>query len=208
MQTIMKIIYEGIMILLVMLTVVTIWTENTYNSAVNIVVWIIFVLDFVIRLFISKHKWQFVKENPFLIIAIIPFDQFFQMARIVRLFHLFRIKTIAKYYITPYVKKISFQSMTLIFTFLVLLLLLESAIVWRVEASIQTFTESIIVVFGYLLFFGHHLYDIEHSVSVWVLTATSILGVVLQGIALQWAFSKAEDIYKHFKAKQTSSRAS
>lgn len=208
MKSIMKIIYEGIMILLVMLTVVTIWTEKTYNSTVNLIVWIVFVLDFVVRLLVSKHKWQFLKENPFLIIAIIPFDQFFQMARIVRLFHLFRIKTIAKYYITPYVRRFSLQSITLIVTFFILFLLMESAMIWKVEASIQTFMESMFVVFGYLLFFGHNMYEIEYSLSVWLLTATSILGVVLQGIVLQWAFSRVEDIYKKIRSKQTTSKAS
>src|SRR5699024_1559237 len=118
----MRIIYETIMILLVLVTIITIWTENTYNSTINWVVWAIFFADFIIRFSLVHEKWNFVKRNPFLIIAIIPFDQFFQLARIVRLIYFFRIKTIAKYYITPYVRKLTYQSITLIIVLVISLL--------------------------------------------------------------------------------------
>src|SRR5690625_2977177 len=127
----MKVIYETIMILLVLATIITIWTENTYNSTINWIVWGVFFTDFMIRFIIAKKKWEFIKKNPFLLIAIIPFDQFFQIARIVRLIYFFRIKTIAKYYITPYVKRLTYQSVTLLFTMILGLLLIESYVVWK-----------------------------------------------------------------------------
>src|SRR5699024_5664821 len=104
MDRIMKGIYEGFMITLVVLTILTLWLENTYNSTINLVVWTIFFIDFMIRFYYADRKWIFIKSNPFLLIAIIPLDQFFQMARIVRLLYFYRIKTIAKYYITPYIR--------------------------------------------------------------------------------------------------------
>src|SRR5690625_509358 len=102
------------MIFLVMLTIITLWTDNTFNPTINWIVWFVFFIDFVSRLVMTKKKWNFIKHNPFLLIAIIPFDQVFQIARIVRVFYLFRIKTIAKYYITPYVRNLTYQSITLI----------------------------------------------------------------------------------------------
>src|SRR5690625_3348909 len=131
MQKLMKVMDEGTMILLVRLTIMTIWTEHTINSTINWVVWGIFFIDFLVRLWLTKNKWDFVKQNPFLILAIIPFDQFFQIARIVRLIYFFRIKTIAKYYITPYVRKLTYQSVTLLFTMILGLLLIESYVVWK-----------------------------------------------------------------------------
>lgn len=77
MELIMKRGYEAVMLLLVLLTITTIWTDQSYHSIINWIVWGIFVADFLIRLFIVKEKWLFLKKNPFLIIAIIPFDQFF-----------------------------------------------------------------------------------------------------------------------------------
>lgn len=114
MQKLMKITYEITMVILVMATIITLWTENSFDSIINLIVWIVFAADFLIRLFRAQEKWTFIKENPFLLIAIIPLDQFFQLARIVRLFYLFRIKTIAKYYVSPYMMKLTYQSKSLI----------------------------------------------------------------------------------------------
>lgn len=208
MQKLMKLMYEGTMILLVLLTIMTIWTEHTINSTINWIVWGIFFIDFLVRLWLTKNKWDFVKQNPFLILAIIPFDQFFQIARIVRLIYFFRIKTIAKYYITPYVKKLTYQSLTAIGISFFIFVLLVTIIVWKVEENVITFWESIYVVFSYLFFLGHRIFLIEHTISIFFLTITSILGVVLQGIALQWAFTKAETVYQNYKDKQKRTRAS
>lgn len=208
MQKLMKLMYEGTMILLVLLTIMTIWTEHTINSTINWIVWGIFFIDFLVRLWLTKNKWDFVKQNPFLILAIIPFDQFFQIARIVRLIYFFRIKTIAKYYITPYVKKLTYQSLTAIGISFFIFVLLVTIIVWKVEENVITFWESIYVVFSYLFFLGHRIFLIEHTISIFFLTITSVLGVVLQGLALQWAFTKAETVYQNYKDKQKRTRAS
>ncbi|WP_229683114.1 transporter [Virgibacillus oceani] len=204
MQQIMKTTYESIMILLVMLTIVTLWSENTYNSTINWIVWAVFFIDFVVRLTVSKEKWNFIKQNPFLVIAIIPFDQFFQIARIVRIIYLFRIKTITKYYISPYIEKLSFQSMSLIGSIILVILFAESLFIWNVESSIQTYYDALFVVFGYLLFFGHEIYIIGNQAAIWTLTGISILGIVVQGIALQWAFTKVETLADKYRKKKKS----
>ena len=203
----MKTMYEGVMIVLVMLTIITLWTDSAYNSTINLIVWLVFFIDFLTQLLGSKDKWDFIKHNPFLIIAIIPFDQFFQVARIVRLIYFFRIKTIAKYYITPYVKKVSYQSLTWIVPIILLLLLAESMIVWKLESSISTYFEAMYVVFSHLFFLGHRVFIIGHPFLIWVLTITSILGVVMQGLALQWAFTKLETFVKKVNKRRDSYRA-
>lgn len=203
MQQIMKIAYEGIMILLVMVTLITLWSENTYNSTINWIVWGVFFIDFFIRLITSKEKWKFIKQNPFLLIAIIPFDQFFQAARIVRIIYLFRIKTITKYYISPYVEKLTFQSMSLIVTILLALLFAESLVIWSLESSIQTYYNALFVLSGYLFFFGHDTFIIGNPISVWTLTGISIIGIAIQGLALQWAFTKVEVLFARIKRKRS-----
>jgi voltage-gated potassium channel len=201
MQKWMKTIYESMMILLVMLTIITLWTENTYNSTINWIVWGIFFVDFLIRFLLSKEKWIFIKQNPFLVIAIIPFDQFFQVARIVRVIYLFRIKTITKYYISPFVDRLTYKSKTLILTMLILLFLTETFLIWNLESSITTYADALFVLLSHLLFFGHKIFEIENTIAIWTLTGVSIIGVVLQGLALQWAFSKTESFYSWIKQK-------
>lgn len=204
MQRVMKIVYEAIMILLVMFTIITIWTDGTYQSTVNFIVWIVFFADFSIRLLLAKEKWNFIKENPFMILAIIPFDQFFQVARIVRVFYLFRIKTIVKYYVTPYVEKLTYRSMAIVGSVFLILLLVASAVIWNLESSVTTFINALFVVGSHLLFFGHQLFTIENAVSIWILTTITIIGVVLQGLALQWAFNKVEGFIKKRKKSKLS----
>lgn len=89
---IMKNVYEVMMILLVILTIMTIWTDNAYNSTVNWIVWIVFFVDFSVRFLTSKKKWNFIKQNPFLTIAIIPLDQFFKLHELSVLFTYFELK--------------------------------------------------------------------------------------------------------------------
>lgn len=204
----MRYIYEVTMITLVIMTIMTIWSENTMNALINWVVWAIFFIDFVIRMVLSKKKWDFIKRNPFLLIAIIPFDQFFQIARMVRIIYFFRIKTIAKYYITPYVQKMTYQSLSIVVLLFAIYLLLEAVIVWKVERLIDTYGEALYVVGSYLFFLGHRIFIVDHSISIWLLTITSVFGVVLQGLALQWLFTKIETIYYRIKAKHGASKVS
>lgn len=202
MQRVMKTVYEGLMLLLVMLTIATIWTENTYNSTINWVVWLVFAVDFLIRLVRADKKWEFIKQNPFLLIAIIPLGQFFQMARIVRLFSMFRIKTIAKYYVTPYITKLSLRVKLIGLAGILLFLLMEGLVVWQTETAILSYTEGLYAVISHMLFFGHQLFTIEHALSIWLLTAASVIGIVIQGLALQWGLQKAETILQDWKGKK------
>lgn len=199
-----KYLYESLMIVLVVVTIITLWTEHTFNSAINTVVWIVFFGDFLVRLFLAKNKWEFIKNNPFLIIAIIPLDQFFQIARIVRIFYLFRIKTIAKFYILPYAQMLTYKALTL-FAFIFFVLLTGiSTIILKMEIAVTTFKEAMFVVFGHLLFFGHRIFMIEHVFSVSLLTIVSISGVIIQGLALQWVFSKVELLYRKYQHEKSS----
>ena len=51
----------------------------------------IFVLDYVIRFSISRSKWLFVKEHPWDLLAIIPFDALFRLFRFASLGEILRL---------------------------------------------------------------------------------------------------------------------
>ncbi len=184
------------MLILVLFTIISLWNDDPYYSTINLVVWFVFVIDFFVRLFHSENKWEFLKKNPLLVIAIIPFDQFFQVARIVRVIYLFRIKTITKYYIQPFIEKLSYQSKVLIFLTLFGLLSLEAALIYFLEESAGSLWQSFYYVFGHMMFFGHELFVIEHTVTIWLLSFTSIIGIALHGLAIQWIFTSVETFFK------------
>nr|WP_089738477.1 transporter [Gracilibacillus ureilyticus] len=200
MQDKLKIAYDSLMIALVVITILTLWTENEVNSAINWIVWLIFFIDFVIRFIVVESKWSFIKKNPFLLIAIIPFDQFFQLARIVRIIYLFRIKTITKYYVEPYLKKMNTMTKFILSILVPILLLIESVGVWLMDNKFYQWPDAFMVVFKHLFMFANSLESVEHFPTIICLTITSILGVIIQGLALQWALNKFETIYRDFKS--------
>ncbi|WP_345241645.1 transporter [Pontibacillus salipaludis] len=196
--------YEGIMILLVIATIMTLWSDRPYDSVINWVVWGIFMTDFLVRLLLEENKWTFVKQNPFLVVAVIPIDQFFQMARIVRIIYLFRIKTITKYYIEPFINKLTYKSKVFIFGLFLIILGAESFTLWVLEAGGISFSEALLMVGRQLMFFGHQSGFSLRTESVVMLVCTSIMGVVLHGLAFQWAIERGERLLKLRKKKSKS----
>lgn len=59
-------------------------------------VWGLFVFDYLIRFFLSKNKWEFVKNHPVELLALIPVDQLFRTLRLVRLIRLIRLILVLK----------------------------------------------------------------------------------------------------------------
>lgn len=64
------------------------------QSICDNIIYFIFVVDYVVRLSVSKDRKDFIKSNVFDLIAIIPFNSFF---RIFRTFKIFRLTKIFKF---------------------------------------------------------------------------------------------------------------
>ena len=69
---------------------------NEWQRIADNIVLAIFVVDYVVRLFITKNKKNFIKENIFDLIAILPFSSFFRAFRIARLAKLAKIAKLSK----------------------------------------------------------------------------------------------------------------
>lgn len=65
MQKLLKILYDSLMILLIIVTILTLWSDNEINSEIHFIVWLVFAIDFIVRFALAKEKWQFIKKNPF-----------------------------------------------------------------------------------------------------------------------------------------------
>ncbi|GAE28457.1 potassium voltage-gated channel subfamily KQT [Halalkalibacter wakoensis JCM 9140] len=185
-----------------MTTLPTLWTNHAINPFVNWIVWIVFVIDFGYRLQLAEQKWLFIKKNPFLVIAIIPFDQFFQVARLVRVIYLFRMKTVAKYYIQPVIEQLSYFSKMVILIIIMGYLALQAFVLWKLEGAIISYEEALGFSIKQLLFFGQRLVEVEYAISLFLLVLTTIVGVFLHGLALQWLFHKIEGWYQRYRKKQ------
>lgn len=96
-----KTIYEIAMGLLaviaVIFAIIDISTElNNWQLLIDNMIYIVFVVDYIVRLLISKQKKDFIKENIFDLIAIIPFNSVFRAFRFAKLTKLARLVKLIK----------------------------------------------------------------------------------------------------------------
>lgn len=92
----LKLAYETVMCLLALVAVTLAAIDLTSGAAewevtVDRVIYWIFVLDYVIRFFLSPSKWLFVKSHVWDLLAIIPFDSLFRLFRFARLEEILRL---------------------------------------------------------------------------------------------------------------------
>ncbi|MEI4768141.1 ion transporter [Psychrobacillus sp. FJAT-51614] len=99
-----SIIYEFIIFLFILLYLTIIVTSYSGSEILtpDQIKWadyifiIYFSIEYVVRLYRAKDKKKFVKENIFDLIALIPFDALFKVARLMRLVRLIRIIKVSK----------------------------------------------------------------------------------------------------------------
>jgi voltage-gated potassium channel len=98
-------IYELVMAFLALVVVAILFVEFTRPLTeeqerilgnVDLTILIIFAIDYFYRFAKAKAKWQFVKNNIFDLIAIMPFDKAFRIARLARLVRLVRMARFTK----------------------------------------------------------------------------------------------------------------
>jgi voltage-gated potassium channel len=71
---------------LVLLVVELIWHLTPFLESVVLIIWVIFILDFLIRLFLASRKWTFLKQNVLTIVSLfIPAFRVFRVFASLRL---------------------------------------------------------------------------------------------------------------------------
>src|SRR5699024_7225969 len=95
-----NIIYEGFMIVLVIISLVMMMSDGDTNfKYVHKTIWVIFLVDVLIRFLRASIKWKYLKNNTFDIVSVIPLEDMFLLARFARFLRLFRYKNIIKRYL-------------------------------------------------------------------------------------------------------------
>ncbi|CDQ20481.1 voltage-gated potassium channel [Halobacillus karajensis] len=179
-----KIFYELFMVGLAALSVATIWQQTGYNSLIVWSTWSIFFLDFLYRLFKSPNKWEFIKKHPFIVIAAIPLDAVFQLARFARILHLLRLKSITKYYTMPLIHFLKRQHLLTVsgITFILVFLLIIPLNL--VENELDTYSDAWISAILSITFFGKSGFEPETAAGNTILVIFTILGVIIHGLII------------------------
>ncbi|MDG5787970.1 hypothetical protein QA612_10765 [Evansella sp. AB-P1] len=184
-KSLVEFIYEGLMFILAFSAVATIWYQTQYNSYIVWGTWAIFFSDFLYRFFNTNQKWQFIKSNPFIVIAIIPLDAVFQLARIARLLHFLRLKAITKYYTKPLIEKLQKQRFTYLIPGCFLLLFISVIPLYIVEPNVTTYLEAFIGGLASLVFFGYSQIAPQTAFGTLIITLLTIYGVILHGLIIK-----------------------
>lgn len=133
--------YEIFMALLAILSIVIVWLDNPNRGIVDRGIWLIFLVDVSIRFIKSKNKWNYIKKNPFDIIAIIPLDNIFRVARLARLIRLLR--TLAIFNRTSFYKVLKTNSLDKVIVATSLLIFLSAIPIKKVEPGIETYGDAV-----------------------------------------------------------------
>lgn len=203
------IVYEGIMVLLAICSVATIWYKSSYNDYVIWGTWFVFFIDFVYKLTVSTNKIQFLKQNPFIIIALIPLDAVFQLARTARILHLLRLKVITKHYTKPLMNKLKRQRLGFLIPISVLFIFLAIIPLYVVEPEITSYWDAFIGGVASLVFFGYTSVMPSTLLGKGIIIFLTIFGVILHGILISFLLTIIMDlqISKKFKQKLTKKKA-
>lgn len=137
------IIFESFMFVLVLISLFFAFSENEHFIKLDWGIWFVFVLDYTIRLIKSENKWTYIKQHPFELIAIIPFDSIFRAARIVRLFRVIRLIGIGSRYLTPVYKLLRTNGLDKVLIIAMVLLFIIPIPIVLLEPSINTFGDAL-----------------------------------------------------------------
>lgn len=133
--------YEVFMAILAIISVAILWIDNPNREIVDIGIWLIFVIDVSTRFIKSKSKFEYIKKNPFDIIAIIPLDNIFRVARLARLARILRLLAIVKR--SNISKVLKTNSLDKVIVATTLLIFISAIPVKKVEPGIETYGDAV-----------------------------------------------------------------
>lgn len=189
-----QLVYESFMVLLAMLSIATIWTNVPFTSYIIWITWGIFFVDLLYRLYKSTNRFAFIKTNPFLILAAIPFDAVFQVARLARILHILRLKTITKYYTKPIVRFLEKQHKGLAFVVILGVIGEASGLMIFFEPAVTTIPEAILAALTALTFFGESGITPITSIGHVIVVLLTIIGVIIHGFILSYVIDYLSEL--------------
>lgn len=151
-----KKVYEGIMMGLAVVVLIMLIIELSLPTDEKILeifgyvdngILIIFAIDYFYRLYKAEQKWKFFKENIFDLIAIIPFNSIFMLARLTRLVRLLKLLKLLKLvsYAGRFFKRFEkfFKTNNFIYVLLITIILIVLGSLFISSAEGMSFSDSI-----------------------------------------------------------------
>lgn len=194
----LKIFYEGTMIVLVVISLAAMLTNEESNFRyVHQIIWFIFLIDVLFRFIRTSVKWRYIKNNPFDIVTVIPLEDMMVLARFARFLRLFRYKNLVKRYVDGISKK--FEQIG--FLRLSIGLFIINIVIAIILAWVRDFgiLKSNIWVWSNFFKFNYGS-DIEGLVLLSIII--KIVGLIYLGIVISEAISFGRKQYEKYREKR------
>ncbi|MDV2885474.1 potassium channel family protein [Alkalihalophilus pseudofirmus] len=135
--------YEVLLFTLACVTFALVFIDENQYYVLDLIVWLIFTIDVLIRFILSKNKTAHLKKNPLDLIIIIPFDAVFQLARIARVIRALRLLVIISRYASPLAVILNKHGLGKAVTFMTLMVFLSSIPIVHLEPNIETYADAL-----------------------------------------------------------------
>lgn len=193
----LAIAYETIMVLLVIVSLSTIFSPNPKLENLHTITWMVFLIDVTVRFIKASTKWRYIKKNPFDILSIIPLEDMFLLGRFARLLRLFRYKNVVKRYldrINKILDKIDFVKLTVIVLIFNVSFALILALFSRYDLLIS-------FRFTFLNFFKFN-HQSENTDYVFLSIGLKIIGVLYMGVLLNKLLNFGKKRFESYKTRK------
>lgn len=186
------------MILMVVISLIMMLSDGeTKFKYVHKTIWVIFLVDVVIRFIRASIKWNYIKNNTFDIVSVIPLEDMFLLARFARFLRLFRYKNIIKRYldkISDIVERVGFIKVS----FVVVLINIVVSVV------ITIFTEEGIWRSFYWVGMNFFKFNYHSQLQGMIVVSVGlkILGVLYMGIVVNRLLGILKKVYEFYKDKK------
>ncbi len=135
-------IYEFILALLLIYSLV-VDLPDPEGAALDFFIWILFLIDYATRLFLSENKWTFIKQHPLDLIAIIPLDQLFRTARFVRFIRVIRLVALINHRTSMFELFFTKYKIDRAFVYVISLLFISALSMKWIEPEFETYGDAL-----------------------------------------------------------------
>lgn len=135
--------YEILMFILIIVSLFFAFSDDKRFILYDRIIWIIFVIDYIVRFLHSENKWTYVKKHPLEFVAIIPYDSIFRAARFVRIFRIIRLLGIGSRFLKPIYSILKTNGLDKLLMVAIILLFIVPIPIVLVEPSINTFSDAL-----------------------------------------------------------------
>ncbi|WLR60008.1 hypothetical protein [Guptibacillus hwajinpoensis] len=198
----LKRLYQYLLFVCVILSVSTIWYESPFQQAILIGTWIVFFIDYMVFLYLSEDRWEYIKKHPFDLIALIPLDSIFQGAKLARLYRLWRIKTIAKRFSNPILGKAMGMSPQTWFLTSFVFVIVSTFPFYFYEPVVDSFQDAAVWSLGSIIFVGRFSVEPTSFVGKFVIILLTIVGILLHALIVRTVFRYVDYLRKKWSSTE------